>query len=576
MIYHGNPVSPGIAVGKVYVFKNKNIQAEHRETDSAERECAAYASACKTVEADLAGIVAAMKEKAPDGGEAKIFQAHINIVRDPELSKMISDVIHTKKIISGWAVEQVYDEFIDMFTGSKNEITAARAADMRDVRRRLLAALHGHTLTGLSVLAEPVVVVARDLLPSDTATMDREKVLAIVTEAGGDMSHTAILARSYGIPALLGVTEITEKLSGGEDVIVDALEGCLLTDPREEDKREYQEKTRKLEARRQMEQRYLPRESVTKDGVRIQVKLNIGSSQEADLAYSAYSDGSGLFRTEFLYMGDHLPGEEEQFVIYSRILDAYKGKPVILRTIDIGGDKQIPGLLQTEEMNPFLGRRALRLCFAEPEIFKTQLRAALRASVYGNLWIMFPMVGSMEDIVKAKTILREARQELEERGVPFARDIKIGVMIEVPAIAIIADKVVGEVDFASIGTNDLCQYLTAADRMNPAVTEYYQSFHPAMLRLIRTLAGIFEQSRKPLGVCGEMAADREGAALLIGLGISSLSVNSTSLGAIKSLICNGELKTMRKAADVCCELISAGEIKKYLHSFYAKEWENNV
>jgi phosphotransferase system enzyme I (PtsI) len=394
--------------------------------------------------------------------------------------------------------------------------------------------------------------------------MEKEKVLAIVTETGGETSHMAILAKGFGIPALLGIDGIVNIVKDGEEIIVDAVEGFLVTNPTEEERCHYSAEENKFREKIAFENRFLKVQAVTLDGVRILVKANIGSCAEEELKAAPYTDGVGLLRTEFLYMqNDWLPGENDQFRTYSNILGAYKGKPVILRTIDVGGDKQLPGLIRPEEPNPFLGCRALRLCFAEPELFKAQLRAAFRASVYGELWIMFPMVSSMEDIRRARDFVARIRKELDDESISMSDNIKFGIMIEIPAIALIADQAVKEIDFASIGTNDLCQYMMAADRMNPHTEEYYQPCHPAMLRLIRSMAEIFRRHGKTLGVCGEMASDTVQASLLLGLGITSLSVNIARIAAIKSLICGCRLEELKRVADFCCDLSSAREVQNY-------------
>ena len=564
MIYRGNAVSRGIVTGKVFVFRKKQTVLDRRNVaqSAVEEEFLRLDSAVIRAGDEIVMIMSLLEKE--NAREAKIFQAHADILRDVEMLKMIRSRIREKCITAEWAVEQVYDEFITMFTASGNELTEARAADMKDVRQRLISVLQGQAMTSLSTLPQPLVIAAHDLLPSDTATMDKKKVLAIVTEIGGETSHTAILSKSFDIPAILGIAGIADILEDGEEVIVDAVEGCLITAPTEAQRRHYSQEERKFREKKAFEQRFLGVDAITADGVQIKIEANIGSCDEAELKAAPYVDGVGLLRTEFLFMQkDRLPGENDQFKAYSNILGAYKGKPVIVRTMDIGGDKQLPGLVRPEELNPFLGCRALRLCLAEPELFKIQLRAAFRASVFGELWVMFPMVGCMEDIRKAKAVVVEVREDLAREGISVADNIKIGIMIEIPAIAFIADQAVKEVDFASIGTNDLCQYLMAADRMNPQVAGYYQSYHPAMLRLIRSMADVFRKHNKPLAVCGEMASDPVQASLLLGLGINSLSVNITRIAAIKSLICSVRMDELKHIADHCCGLSSAVEVQDY-------------
>ena len=564
MIYRGNAVCRGIVFGKVFIYKKEQIIIEHRNVDQCivGKEILRFNSAVIKAREDIEKIVSLLDRD--NANEAKIFKSYADIMCDVEIIKLIHSRIKEKSIIAEWATEQVYDEFISMFTASSNELTKSKAVDMKDVRRRLILALRGETVTGLSKFSEPVIIVANDLMPSDTATIDKERVLAIITETGGETSHTAILAKSFDIPALLGVAGISEILKDGEEVIVDAVEGCLISCPTDEERWYYLEEERKFREKKLFEQRFLEVDAVSADGIKIHVEANIGSCSEAELKAASYVDGVGLLRTEFLYMQkNQLPGENDQYNAYCNILGAYKGKPVILRTLDIGGDKKLSGLRLTEEPNPFLGCRAIRLCFAKPEIFRVQIRAALRASVFGDLWVMFPMVCSMEDIRKARAIVESTWEELSKEGIKVADNIKIGIMIEIPAIALIADQAVKEVDFASIGTNDLCQYLLAVDRMNPQVMEYYQSCHPAMLRIIGNVADVFRKHGKPLGVCGEMASQPLQASLLLGLGINSLSVNIAGIAAIKSLICRSRLEELKRIADHCCGLSSAAEVYDY-------------
>ncbi|MCD7908049.1 MAG: phosphoenolpyruvate--protein phosphotransferase, partial [Clostridium sp.] len=429
---------------------------------------------------------------------------------------------------------------------------------------RLLRGCDGVAEVNLGALTEPVIVVAQDLFPSDTASLKRDMVQAIVTEVGGATSHTAIIARSYEIPALLGVGGAMDLLEDGQIVGVDAIDGVLATDLSAPEIAALEDKARAYRVHAEETRKYQGVEPVTGDGVRIEVELNIGSASPEELEGACCTDGVGLFRSEFLYMGrDTLPGEDEQTEIYSRVLKAFEGRPVTLRTLDIGGDKKLDCLELPKEENPFLGNRALRLCFTYPDIFKTQLRAALRAAVDGDLWVMFPMVGSMDDIRRAKAAVQEAREELKAEGKPCG-DIKIGIMIEIPSIALIADLAVREVDFASIGTNDLCQYATAVDRMNPAVSQYYQKYHPAMFRLIRGVVETFNKAGKPICVCGELGGDELAAAVLVGLGMRRLSMGRACVAQTKKMITNMTIGRAREMALRVCDMETADEIQAYL------------
>ncbi len=397
--------------------------------------------------------------------------------------------------------------------------------------------------------------------------MNRENVLAILTEVGGYTSHSAILARNYGIPAILGIDNVMEKLSDGETVIVDAVAGEIFTEPSNEELEKYANERDIFLLKAEEIKKYLTIEPVTADGEHIDVCLNVGTANDDEFVIQKFTDGVGLFRTEFLYMSrSSLPTEDEQFESYKKVAEIYGERPVIIRTLDIGGDKQLDYLDLPKEENPFLGLRALRFCFDMMHIFKAQLRACLRASVFGNIWIMFPMVGSLGDIHFAKKIVEEVKAELTLKGIGFNPDIKVGIMIEIPSIAIMADVAAAEVDFASIGTNDLCQYLTAVDRLNPNVAKYYQSFHPAMFRLIGNVITAFKKQGKVISVCGEMGGDPLAAATLIGLGMKKLSMNASSVPRIKKLISQINIYKAERMARTILELSTAAQVENFLKS----------
>lgn len=565
MVTHqGNPVSKGVAVGRVY--KYVPYQAAVEETnirpEQVEAEMAAYRAAKERAAAELAAMGEALGDA--DSDKAAILGAHREILADPALDEMVSGLIRDEYYNVKWAVERAFAKFIKMLSRVKDDMIRERIADMKDVRGRLLRGCDGVAEVNLGALTEPVIVVAQDLFPSDTASLKRDMVQAIVTEVGGATSHTAIIARSYEIPALLGVGGAMDLLEDGQIVGVDAIDGVLATDLSAPEIAALEDKARAYRVHAEETRKYQGVEPVTGDGVRIEVELNIGSASPEELEGACCTDGVGLFRSEFLYMGrDTLPGEDEQTEIYSRVLKAFEGRPVTLRTLDIGGDKKLDCLELPKEENPFLGNRALRLCFTYPDIFKTQLRAALRAAVDGDLWVMFPMVGSMDDIRRAKAAVQEAREELRAEGKPCG-DIKIGIMIEIPSIALIADLAVREVDFASIGTNDLCQYATAVDRMNPAVSQYYQKYHPAMFRLIRGVVETFNKAGKPICVCGELGGDELAAAVLVGLGMRRLSMGRACVAQTKKMITNMTVGRAREMALRVCDMETADEIQAYL------------
>lgn len=563
--YQGNPVSKGAAVGKVYKYVPYKPRVEQESISQAQtgEALSAYREARGRAEAELALLQGTLGRTDPD--KAAILGAHLEILRDPALDEMVTGYIQDENCNVKWAVDRAFAKFIKMLSRVKDDMIRERVADMKDVRIRLLRCCDHAPEVNLSALTEPVIVAAEDLFPSDTASLNRAMVLAIVTEVGGSTSHTAIIARSYELPALLGVTGAMEFLKDGQRVGVDAIGGTLITQMDENTEALLEQKARRYRAHVAETRRYLDIEAVTPDGVRIEIDLNIGAPSPEELEGAAHTDGVGLFRSEFLYMGrESLPSEEEQVEIYTRVLKAFQGKPVTLRTLDIGGDKKLDCLELPKEENPFLGNRALRLCFAYPEIFKTQLRAALRAAVAGDLWVMFPMVGSMDDIRRAKAMTEAAREELRAEKLPFG-EIKLGIMIEIPSIALIADMAAKEVDFASIGTNDLCQYTTAADRMNPAVSQYYQKYHPAMFRLIGHIVRTFQAAGKPICVCGEMGGDELGAAVLMGFGMRKLSMGLANVAQTKKMITKMTTERAGELAAAVCSLSTETEAAAYLN-----------
>lgn len=555
MIMKGNAVSPGISVGPVYRYVPfEPCTAEHSITrEQIQDQLSTYEQAVIRAGEELRRKMSLFSDAEQD--KRKIIKAHLDILEDCVLDEEIRTAIEDGLLAADTAVIRGFHIFHAMLSGAQDALLRERAADLMDVRNRVLRCCAGMEEVDLARLPEPVILAAKELLPSDTASLDPQKVLGFVTEQGGSTSHTAILAKSYEIPAVLGVEYLLDHVRDGQTVILDAVSGTLMTDPSEEKKVRYTAKRNVFLEERRQTRTYLASEACTRDRARIQVRLNVGSDNPAELEYGTYSDGIGLFRTEFLYMKrEQLPTEEEQLEVYRRLLSAMPDKPVILRTLDVGGDKKLPCLPLPEEPNPFLGKRALRLCFERTDIFRTQLRAALRASTAGQLWIMFPMVGSMEDFRRAKEFVTVCREELVQEGVPVKKNIPIGAMVEIPSIALLADKLAEEADFVSIGTNDLTQYLTASDRMNQSVAEYYQSYHPALFRTIGIIAQAFNAQGKQVSVCGELGGDPLAVPALIGLGITSLSMSPASLAGVKRTIC--ELNT-RQAKELAAYVTQA-------------------
>lgn len=567
MRYKSKIVCRGISIGEVYVFEPFIAAAKEAyiEKGNEKEGVALYETAREKANAELSAIRGKLMET--DEEKAKIFNAHIDILYDEAMDEEIKELIKCELYSPDFAVQTIYGNYARLLAKSKDTLISERSADIIDVLNRMLRCFAGVAEKNISSLEKPVIIVSHDLLPSETAMLDRKNVIGIITEIGGPTSHSAIIAKSYGIPALIGIPDLLQMVKHGEKIILDAVDGELVLDPSEAQLCEYETKRGKWLLMAEEIEKYQNSEPLTKDGVRIDIGLNIGSASLPELEGASCTDLVGLFRTEFLYMGNkHMPTEDEQLNEYKKVLLAYGGRPVTMRTLDIGGDKTLPYMELPKEDNPFLGNRALRLCFSNPELFKTQLRAAFRASLYGNLWLMLPMVGSLDDVRRAKAVIESVKSELKSQGTEYRDSVKIGIMIEIPSIALIADLVVKEVDFASIGSNDLCQYLCAVDRLNPSVSGYYQSYHPAMFRAMRFAIEQFVKAGKPICVCGELGGDPFAAPVLIGLGMRKLSMNISAVASIKRVLSTFTTADMEAIADTVCNLETAADVEDYLAS----------
>ncbi len=571
-ILKGNPVSPGLALAKIYIYKafKADVHESYFPAGQEEEHYLKFKDAVEVAEKELNEIIESMSVESPD--KAMIFSAHIEILLDEEIEDGVREMIYEDHAMPDYAVDEVFSEFARLLEKAKDPLIAARAADLRDVRNRVLRILKGEKENNLANLRENCVVVAHDLLPSDTATMNRQRVMGIITEVGGATSHTAILARGYKIPALLGVSGATEILKNGDNVILDALKGTVLIEPDKETIEVYRQKLVEYIKEEKETSEYLDKIPLVASGERFSVGLNIGGTEPEE--GFKYVDFVGLFRTEFLYMGsEYMPTEEEQFEAYKKVLSNAMGNPVTLRTLDIGGDKTLKYMALPKEENPFLGNRALRLCLQHMEMFKTQLRAALRASAFGNLQIMFPMVGTMDDIRVANKVVAEVKAELRAEGIAYDERIKIGIMIEIPSIAMIADQAVKEVDFGSVGTNDLTQYLHAVDRMNPAITNYYHSMSPAMFRVLGKVFKEFNKAGKEISVCGELAGDHLGALVMFGLGLRKFSMNSSNIARVKRTLSLFTLEETQEIARKVQDMATQAEVIDYVKGEVAKKNE---
>ncbi|MCC3372502.1 phosphoenolpyruvate--protein phosphotransferase [Cohnella sp. REN36] len=527
--FKGIAASPGLAIARAVVLSTETYVPAESRTEQPERELERFRAAVRQAQEEIERIRTATEAKL--GAEkAAIFEGHLLILEDPDLIETVEAQIRDEAAGAEYALYQVAQTFVEALSQLEDEALRERAADVRDVSGRVIDVLRGVRGGDLSQLADECIVVASDLTPSDTAQLNLEVVRGFVTEIGSRTSHSAIMARSLDVPAIVGAGAGVRDIPDGAMLVMDATEGMLLVDPTPEELTAYTDKKAAYDRRRAELRQWAGRPSVSADGHRVEIAANIGQLEDVQKALDNGAEAIGLFRTEFLYMGrSALPSEEEQFQSYKYVLEKMAGKPVVIRTLDIGGDKELPYLDLPKESNPFLGQRALRLCLERQDVFRAQLRALLRASPYGNLKIMFPMIAVLEELIDAKRILEEEKRQLVASGVAVSETFEVGMMIEVPSAAVSADLFAKEADFFSIGTNDLIQYTMAADRMNETVSYLYQPYHPSILRLIRHVIDAAREEGKWVGVCGEIAGDPTAIPLLLGLGLHEFSMSAGSI-----------------------------------------------
>ncbi|HFQ1704913.1 TPA: phosphoenolpyruvate--protein phosphotransferase [Staphylococcus aureus] len=526
----GIAASDGVAIAKAYLLVEPDLTFDKNEkVTDVEGEVAKFNSAIEASKVELTKI-RNNAEVQLGADKAAIFDAHLLVLDDPELIQPIQDKIKNENANAATALTDVTTQFVTIFESMDNEYMKERAADIRDVSKRVLSHILGVELPNPSMIDESVVIVGNDLTPSDTAQLNKEFVQGFATNIGGRTSHSAIMSRSLEIPAIVGTKSITQEVKQGDMIIVDGLNGDVIVNPTEDELIAYQDKRECYFADKKELQKLRDADTVTVDGVHAELAANIGTPNDLPGVIENGAQGIGLYRTEFLYMGrDQMPTEEEQFEAYKEVLEAMDGKRVVVRTLDIGGDKELSYLNLPEEMNPFLGYRAIRLCLAQQDIFRPQLRALLRTSVYGKLNIMFPMVATINEFREAKAILLEEKENLKNEGHDISDDIELGIMVEIPATAALADVFAKEVDFFSIGTNDLIQYTLAADRMSERVSYLYQPYNPSILRLVKQVIEASHKEGKWTGMCGEMAGDETAIPLLLGLGLDEFSMSATSI-----------------------------------------------
>ncbi len=560
----GIAASAGVSVAKAYKLEAPVVVIEKKDGAPAE-EIEKFNNALEKTIKDIEGV----KERAAkrlSEEELAVFDAHLMMAQDPEFASQIKSMIENDKVNAEYAADTIASQMIAMFEAMDNDYFRERAADIKDVTFRLKCNLLGLQIPDLTAIDEPTVIVAHDLTPSDTAQLN-EWVKGFATAIGGKTSHSAIMANSLEIPAVVGCSGVLEAVKTGDVIGLDALDGYVYVNPDEDKVKELEAKAKAYAEEKEALKVLVSAKSITTDGHEVELAGNIGGFKDVEGVLKNGGEGVGLFRTEFLYMdNDHFPTEEEQFEAYKQVLEGMDGKKVVVRTLDIGGDKKLSYYTFPEEMNPFLGYRAIRLCLKEQDIFRTQLRALCRASVYGKLCIMFPMIATINEFRQAKAIYEDVKAELISEGVQVADDIQVGMMVEIPAAAVLADEFSKYADFFSIGTNDLIQYSMAADRMSENVSYLYQPYNPSILRLINmTIQGAHKNGRW-VGMCGAMAGEPYAVPILLGLGLDEFSMSATQILKARKVVTSLSFEEMKKLAAECLNKDTAEEVLDYVKS----------
>ena len=559
----GKGVSIGIGFGKVVVLKKQKREIEKKNVDNSEQELEKFKQAFNTVINETEGII-----KDLQGTELEIMQAYLMIMQDPSLISETENLIKNLNYNAEYAVEEGFNSVIQIFENMDDEYMAARSRDIADIKNRILAKLFNEETINISKLNPDTIIVATELTTSDTAKLDFKNVSGIITELGGTNSHTSIMARTHAIPAITKVEEATKIFRNGDYIAIDGLLGEIYLNPTDEEKEKLLKLKEQILQEKEELEKYKNTETKTKDGYKVELVANIGTPADVEIVQKNTAEGIGLLRSEFLYMdSENMPSEEEQFNSYKEVAEKMQGKQVIIRTLDVGGDKELKYLKLEKEDNPFLGYRAIRLCLDNLNIFKTQLRALLKASHYGNIAIMFPMISSIEELRDAKKILEECKKELDNENIPYKKDIKVGIMIEIPSAALVAQGLAQECDFFSIGTNDLIQYTVAVERGNEKIAKLYTKYHPGVIKLVKESiegahdAGIF------CGMCGEAASDELYIPLLLGLGLDEFSMNANNILKSRKIISSLEKSECIELAKQVLRLTSAEEVEEKLRKF---------
>ncbi|MDB4679802.1 MAG: phosphoenolpyruvate--protein phosphotransferase [Planctomycetaceae bacterium] len=568
MIKQGIPVSPGVAIGPAFIMGNEDYRIPQRfvRIDDVEKELQRLDAAIEQVCVELGEHEELASDRLGKQYGA-IFAAHQQLIQDPKMISEIRALIQDKCFSPEYATSKVLEQYAKLFQSLGNQYFAERSADIVDLQHRMLKHLLGERREGLSNLTEPVLILANNLTPSETANLDKKHVLGFVTEAGGRTSHTAILAGALQIPAIVGVGEFLSDVSGGEMIIIDGYHGELIIDPDESVLERFTASRQRHFEEQERLKTYADLVPETRDGERITLMGNIEFPQEVEHCVERGADGVGLYRTEFLYLQEGKePTEEVHYEAYCKVVESMQGRPVVIRTLDLGADK-IPGALEKvllQNSNPMLGLRSIRLSLQNQPLFKTQLRAILRAAMLGDIRIMFPLVSTLREIRQARMLLSDVMEDLEDEGIEFRRDVPVGMMVEVPSAAILAEEFAREVDFFSIGTNDLIQYTLAVDRADPSVANLYSAGDPAVIRLIQQVVQAAHRENKPVTVCGQMSSEPRFLPLLIGLGIRQVSVTPAMIPELKEVIRNLEVKHANEIASHVSGLDSARDVENYL------------
>lgn len=567
-MFKGTNASAGIGIGKAAIIKETELVIRPEKVIDGAAEVERFKGALAETTAQTEALAADLATRVGEK-EAEIMQGHLMLLMDPMLTNEIENAITGDNVCSEFAIETVCTMYADMFASMDDELMQQRATDMRDIKVRLQQVLQGVKPVDIAALPEGSVIVAKDLTPSMTAGINPANVAGIVTEMGGRTSHSAILARALEIPAVVAVPGILGQVEDGAEVIVDGSEGVVLVAPSEEEKTEYTAKRDQfLKEKKELEQ-YIGKPTVTRDGVEIELVANIGNPDDVEKVLQYDGEGVGLFRTEFLFMDrTAMPTEEEQFEAYKKVAIALNGRPVIIRTLDIGGDKEIPYMGLQKDENPFLGYRAIRFCLdRKDDVYRPQLRALLRASAFGQIKIMIPMVTCIEEIREAKALIEEIKKELDEKGIAYNKEIKVGIMVETAAASLMADVFAKEVDFFSIGTNDLTQYTMSVDRGNEKVSYLYSTFNPAVLRSIRNIIKCGREAGIMVGMCGEAASDPMMIPLLLAFGLNEFSMSSSAILKARKMITGYSEAELQAVADKAMSFVSAKEIENFMRDF---------